>query len=1057
MLLDSELWSDTGDMHSDDSEYSYDLDQQANDRDEHCHVRAGLDVDIGSRDAADMLLLDLDTDHDSPMTVSPDDSKQHGSLTTAVLPIDALESADCSPAADTQPIPKRILGVVFLLAMWKTTFNINRTPYNFLLRIVSILFDMWVQHDNQTRAPGQAPKQQTPLTAYRIDTAVDVDPNDFERRAVCTSYNCWKTYGNHAACTVRNNDGSIESVKCTNNKGKGGSKDAGICGADIGCEVKVGGESKFVARHVMCYNSLLTLFCRFFKRPGIADVLKSHAVRLTSTGVLTDVYDGTLWQTFWRDYGQPFEAQNQPHPSGRSYTRVFIGMALNVDWFQPFKHVQYSVGVVYWTILNLPRHLRYLPGNVFITHILPTGSEKGVNMNNVLKESVLHLLRLWQPAGHGDGFAFTDSTGALILICVALMIISCDQPAARKLTGFVAVGGLQSCTKCNKTMSRIQSDLNPLIRKGKRAGDPNMKTCCAGFADADVKKWKGVEARTHNQHKKDGTRWKDAPNKSQRESITRETGSRFTVFSALEYLDLIKSLAIDPMHLIFMGTAKKIVKYFKSRGFFPDRILVKLQRQIDQCKLPRDVSGLRYKVGAGFSHVTADQWKVFWTVFAETLFTAENLEQDSANFTDRMRRLVCVFAKVARLSSTSIITTSQISLLGGYLLETSRLFEEVFGKAAISINQHMQCHLADCITLLGPTTAFNLFAMERMNGILGHVPTNVYAYEVCVMRQLTRLWSLSTKPESTGGTMQLDTKAEELFADLTAAWTGTAADGRNQSLRVAFQQVPISALSGLQTLIRPAHAPLADYWPLPFTGNEPSLAFLCKPVECQLLTLHKGTVEKWLGAYMRKLMNMEPSANDHMDDDIDNDIDDEPVLPLFVQVAKTMTILGQTFGTATDRSINAAQCLVSHGYEGQTISTPAGDGIPAGTGVVPYPAQIQLFLQFSVDAKDDMRKCVRALKAFDFREGDTTFTFAVVSWYKVQWLSQNDAKHRLSDTALTHAHTYANKFAEAGWSSLVPVSAIVSRFVKFPVGTAADGSVRAFRPLPLPRRVYMSA
>lgn len=32
---------------------------------------------------------------------------------------------------------------------------------------------------------------------------------------------------------------------------------------------------------------------------------------------------------------------------------------LNIDWFQPFKYTNYSVGAIYMTILNLPRHLRF--------------------------------------------------------------------------------------------------------------------------------------------------------------------------------------------------------------------------------------------------------------------------------------------------------------------------------------------------------------------------------------------------------------------------------------------------------------------------------------------------------------------------------------------------------------------------------------------------------------------------------------------------------------------------------------------------------------------------
>ena len=35
------------------------------------------------------------------------------------------------------------------------------------------------------------------------------------------------------------------------------------------------------------------------------------------------------------------------------------GLLLNIDWLQPFKHVTYSVGVMYLVFLNLPRSVSF--------------------------------------------------------------------------------------------------------------------------------------------------------------------------------------------------------------------------------------------------------------------------------------------------------------------------------------------------------------------------------------------------------------------------------------------------------------------------------------------------------------------------------------------------------------------------------------------------------------------------------------------------------------------------------------------------------------------------
>ncbi len=52
-----------------------------------------------------------------------------------------------------------------------------------------------------------------------------------------------------------------------------------------------------------------------------------------SDGLYTDVYDGRVWKDFQSFEGKPF--LSQPHN---------FGLAMNFDFFQPYKHVSYSVG-----------------------------------------------------------------------------------------------------------------------------------------------------------------------------------------------------------------------------------------------------------------------------------------------------------------------------------------------------------------------------------------------------------------------------------------------------------------------------------------------------------------------------------------------------------------------------------------------------------------------------------------------------------------------------------------------------------------------------------------
>ena len=61
---------------------------------------------------------------------------------------------------------------------------------------------------------------------------------------------------------------------------------------------------------------------------------------LLEPGIYGDIYDGSVWKQFSKDY------LTAPYS---------LMLSLNVDWFQPFKHLQFSVGGIYLVIQNLPR------------------------------------------------------------------------------------------------------------------------------------------------------------------------------------------------------------------------------------------------------------------------------------------------------------------------------------------------------------------------------------------------------------------------------------------------------------------------------------------------------------------------------------------------------------------------------------------------------------------------------------------------------------------------------------------------------------------------------
>jgi len=147
--------------------------------------------------------------------------------------------------------------------------------------------------------------------------------------------------------------------------------------------------------------------------------------------VLADIYDGRVWKQFLNYNGKPFLSQ-----------KYNLGLMLDCDWFKPYDHSSYSVGVFYLVILNLPRAIRFKPENVPIAGIIPGPSEPNYGeINSYLRPLVKELNSLWT-----EGFKLRDD----IVVRAALLASVCDVPATAKLGGSLSHASKHACWKCSK-------------------------------------------------------------------------------------------------------------------------------------------------------------------------------------------------------------------------------------------------------------------------------------------------------------------------------------------------------------------------------------------------------------------------------------------------------------------------------------------------------------------------------------------------------------------------------------------------------------------------------
>lgn len=120
------------------------------------------------------------------------------------------------------------------------------------------------------------------------------------------------------------------------------------------------GTTKLYPFKSYCYKPLQQSLQNLVRRPGFEDKCEIWRSRKQQPGFMTDVYDGKIWKEFMTTEKSSFLNHRNNY-----------ALMLNLDWFQPFEHVKYSLGVIYAVILNLPRQERFKLKNVLLIGVIP--------------------------------------------------------------------------------------------------------------------------------------------------------------------------------------------------------------------------------------------------------------------------------------------------------------------------------------------------------------------------------------------------------------------------------------------------------------------------------------------------------------------------------------------------------------------------------------------------------------------------------------------------------------------------------------------------------------
>ena len=317
--------------------------------------------------------------------------------------------------------------LVLFLMSWQAAFNISHQAMQQLLKFLGRFFYVLAKITYSPVRSYLAPA--FPSSLFLIRKYLHLH-DKFVTYAVCGR--CHSIY-KVTECILKNADGSTMPKRCDyvqfpNHRQS--YRRIACCGPLLKHVTLSNGKMQYYQRHSYVYMSITDSLERLLMRHGIANKLQHWKERQVPDQCFSDIYDGKVWKEFGDFFARP-----------RNYA-----LMLNLDWFQPFDHTNDSVGVLYMTVLNLPRHERFRRENVLLIGIIPALGKEPSDVNSFLEPVVKELKELQK----GVRMHTSESPRYKVTVRALLLCAACDIPAARKLCGFKGHNANYGCSRCLK-------------------------------------------------------------------------------------------------------------------------------------------------------------------------------------------------------------------------------------------------------------------------------------------------------------------------------------------------------------------------------------------------------------------------------------------------------------------------------------------------------------------------------------------------------------------------------------------------------------------------------
>ena len=572
--------------------------------------------------------------------------------------------------------------IVYFLLVWQSACHVSDNGLEWLLQFMSKFFHVIGLQCNYVAGIAAV----FPGTLYLMRKFLGMDRDAFQRYIVCPK--CTKLY-NPNECTMIVNGRQV-AKRCSNMVPYRRRKRE--CGHQLVKEVITTTNKRlFYPLKVFCFNSIIDTLEKFVKRQGFTEKCELWRSRTTQENEYGDLYDGQVWEDFMEYKGQPFLSKE------RNY-----GFMMNCDWFQPFKRRHdFSVGVIYLVLMNLPRQERFKRENIFLVGIIPNLKKEPQSLNNFLVPIVDELKALWR----GIRLLTSESSLFPLTFRAALLCASSDIPASRKLCGFLSHSAKLGCSRCFNEFP----------------GGFGEKKNYSGF-ERDT--W---ETRTDEKQRRRVARVQRAKSNAERKRLEKKYGVRYTTLLDLPYYDSVRFCVIDPMHNLFLGTAKHMFKLWLEKGLLTRDTIEEVSSRIARMNVQSDAGRLPSNIGSNYGSFTAEEWKNWTMVFS--MFCLKELLPDAD--------LQCwqSFVLACRSLCKPFLTKVDITKGDFLLVKFCKNVERLYGKLTVTPNMHLHGHLKECIHDFGTLYGFWCFSFERYNGLLGSFKTNNNNPEIQIMRK----------------------------------------------------------------------------------------------------------------------------------------------------------------------------------------------------------------------------------------------------------------------------------------------------------------------------------